>query len=183
MARVALDDPTLIPPPGPAEIAEAVIGLCNMAPVTPEPTPQLISTYNADAAVEVVAGGLLAFAEKRNNDKSLKLLPWRGYALRLAEGLHNWQPLFDQDYDITKPDKFNKTVVPQLLKDFVPDVTLKILFPMQKIDAKGNPDPAVKVDVQWLDKRLTELRSKKDRNTILFAGLKEKTIVFERRKD
>ncbi len=184
LARVVLSDPSLVPPPGPAEIAEAVIGFCNVAPVTPEDPPQFIKEgYNSDAAVEVVAAGLLVVAEKRNNDTALKLLPWRAYALRLAEALHNWQPLFDRDYDITvRPTKYNRDAVPPLVKEMVPEMTLKILHPMEKVDVKGNPDPNAKVDVQWLDKRLTELRSKKDRNTLLFTNLKQTPIVFPPRK-
>src|SRR5262249_5990841 len=48
LVRVCLSDPTLGPAPSPSECAEAVIGLCNMAPVY---MGNPVKNYNPDAVV------------------------------------------------------------------------------------------------------------------------------------
>src|SRR5437764_705212 len=50
LARVIYSDPALSPPPNPAEIAEATLGLCNMSPPA-----KASNSYNADAVADAVA--------------------------------------------------------------------------------------------------------------------------------
>src|SRR5262249_34340883 len=85
LARVIYSDPVITPPPNPAEIAEATLGLCNMSP------PR---GYNEYAAADAVATGIIAFATPRAVDKSDHRYPWRTYAARLTEGLRLWKGVF-----------------------------------------------------------------------------------------
>ncbi|MFM8271743.1 MAG: hypothetical protein ACKODX_05345, partial [Gemmata sp.] len=94
LVRVAMSDPALLPAPGPADAAEAVIGICNMAPVEAKGDKTVPVKYNADVAVEAVTAALVTFAEPRAADPFDRRLPWRTYSLRIAEALRNWRPLF-----------------------------------------------------------------------------------------
>src|SRR6185312_12306117 len=82
LARVVYSDPAINPPPNPAEIAEATLGLCNMSPPA-----RASQSYNADAAADAVAAGLFAFGKARGTDTTGKLYPWRSYAARLTFAL------------------------------------------------------------------------------------------------
>lgn len=180
LARVALSDPALVPAPGPADTAEAVIGICNMAPVAVKrdggaPVPL---KYNADAALEAVNAGLITFASPRAADAGDRRLPWRTYSLRIAEAVRNWRPLFDPDFDVTKPSSFDVTRVPAVVEEFYKDVIPKVLAPMDRVDGSGRPDVGAKVDIEGLRNRLAQLRANPKRSTTLLAGVAATSIEF-----
>lgn len=179
LVRVALADPNLVPTPGPAEAAEAAIGLCNMAPVAEQLKGGFrpVKEYNSDVAVEAVTTALLTFSKPRANpfDRSL---PWRTYAARLAEGLRNWRPLFDPDFEPAQPNKYNPALVPPGVEGLVRDVIPMVLAPMDKVTFDGKPDTTATVDVPKLQKRLSEMQARPKRNTQLFAGVAETSIEF-----
>lgn len=168
LARVALSDPALVPAPGPAECAEAVIGICNMAP------PQ--KGYNVDVAAEAVVAGLYTFAAPRAANFTDRSLPWRNYALRLGEALYKWRPLFDQTYDITKPTVFDPQSVPALVEDVYKEAAPRVLARIEKAD------PAVNVDINVLRERLKLIRDNPKRNTTMFAGVPQTSVTFAPKK-
>jgi hypothetical protein len=168
LARVALSDPALVPAPGPAECAEAVIGICNMAPPP--------KGYNVDVATEAVVAGLYTFAAPRAANFTDRTLPWRSYALRLGEALYKWRPLFDQTYDITKPTVFDPQSVPALVEDVYKEAAPRVLARIEKAD------PAVNVDINVLRERLKLIRENPKRNTTLFAGVPQTSVDFAPKK-
>jgi hypothetical protein len=183
LARVALADPALVPAPGPAEAAEAAIGLCTMAPVTVGMSPRRpVKEYNTEVAVEAVTAALITFASPRAANAADRTLPWRSYALRTAEALHNWRPLFDPDFDPTRPTKYNPELVPPLVNELYKEVLPNVLAPMDKVDVTGKPDVTATVRIEELRKRLAELRANPKRKTTLFEGHQETTIDFARKK-
>ncbi|MBP3954641.1 hypothetical protein J8F10_05005 [Gemmata sp. G18] len=178
LARVALSDPALVPAPGPADAGEAVIGLCNMAPVELKNGRAVPMKYNADAAVEAITAGLITFAEPRASDAFDRRLPWRSYGLRIAEAMRNWRPLFDPDFDPTQPNKFNASSVPPVVDDLFKDVVPNVLAPMDKVDSSGKPDIGSKVDIEGLRRRLSAIRENPKRSTTLLPDNKQTAIDF-----
>jgi hypothetical protein len=173
LVRVAMRDPSLVPEPGPSECAEAAIGICNMAPVTVTVTPRrVIKEFNSEVAVEAVTSALITFAGPRAAKADDRSLPWRSYATRLAEALHKWRPLFDPDFDPTRPTQFNDKFVPPLVQETYKEAVPKVLARMDKVDVASQPD------VPMLDTRLNELRKNEKRTTLLFADQKHTTIDF-----
>ncbi|AWM39350.1 hypothetical protein GobsT_23370 [Gemmata obscuriglobus] len=178
LARIALSDPALVPAPGPADAAEAVIGICNMAPVQVKGVRVTPLKYNADAALEAVTAGLITFASPRAADAFDRRLPWRTYSLRIAIAVRNWRPLFDPDFDVTKPSAFDAGRVPAAVEDFYKDTIPKVLAPMDRVDNSGKPDIGAKVDIEGLRSRLTALRANPKRSTTLLAGVAATSIEF-----
>lgn len=178
LARVALSDPALVPAPGPADTAEAVIGICNMAPVEANGIRFKPVKYNADVALEAVTAGLVTFASPRAADAFDRRLSWRSYSLRLAEALRNWRPLFDPDFDVSAPARFDATRVPAIVEDFYKDVVPRVLAPMDRVDSSGKPDIGAKVDIEGLRSRLTAMRGNPNRNTILVLEAPQTSINF-----
>lgn len=178
LCRVALSDPTLVPAPGPADTAEAVIGICNMAPVEAKGDRVNPVKYNADAALEAVNAGLVTFASPRAADAFDRRLPWRTYSLRLAEALRNWRPLFDPDYDVTKPNTYDAARVPKGVEEFYKDTVPKVLAPMDRVDGSGKPDLGAKVDIEGLRSRLNAVRATPNRPLALIPGVPATSIDF-----
>ena len=179
LARVALGDPALVPPAGPAEAAEAAIGICNMAPVERKRDRFVaVREYNADVAVEAVTAALVTFASPRAANAYDKSLPWRTYALRLGMALRDWQPLFDPDYDLIQPTRVETKLIPPAVKDLYNTMGLRILAPMDKVDVAGKPDLSARVDIEWLRKRLADMRADPNRKKLLFTGVPQTSIDF-----
>jgi hypothetical protein len=177
LVRVAMGDPRLVPTPGPAECAEAVMGLCRMAPVQWRGDRIVaVKEYNADVAVEAMTQGLITFASPRATNRTDHSLPWRSYALRIAEAMFKARPLFDPDVDFVRPEKYDPKYVPasfdQLYRFAVPNV----LHPLEEVDVAGSPkgDP----DVPGLRKLLTAMQQNPKRKTVLFEGVPETTVNF-----
>lgn len=168
LARVCLSDPRLILPPSPADCAEAIIGLCNMAPMREDGKP--IKEYNAEAAVEAIVAGLITFAEPRG-DPSDTSLHWRTYGLRISDALNNWRYLFDPLYDPTRPRLFNERAVPPIVNDLIQRVRVAILEPLDRVGPDGKPDPlAGRVQIDSLRQYLQQLRTNPKRNPLLFTN-------------
>jgi hypothetical protein len=180
LVRIAMSDPALVPAPGPAEAAEAAIGICNMAPMVEQLKGgfKQIKEYNSDVAVEAVMNGLATFAKPRAGNPADNTLPWRRYSARFAEALRNWRPLFDPDFEPSAPTKFDAKLVPpgveELNRDFVPI----ILAPMDKVDFAGKADVGARVEIDRLQQRITQMRTRPKRNTLLFAGVPQTTVDF-----
>lgn len=182
LARVALSDPAFVPAPGPADTADAVLGIFNMAPVEVKGDRVKPARYNADAAVEAVTAGLITFAKPRAANAFDRSLPWRSYALRLAEGMRTWRMLFDPDYERATPNKFDATRVPAVVEEFYKEVVPNVLAPMDKVDFNGKPDIGATVAIEALQNRLATIRANPKRGTLLFPNVPRTTIDFARAK-
>lgn len=180
LVRVALSDPNLVPAPGPAEAAEAAIGICNMAPTEEQLKGgfKLIKEYNSDVAIEAVTAALVNFAKPRAANAFDRTLPWRLYAARVGEALRGWRPLFDPDYEISRPTSYNAALIPAGVEELNNVVVPKVLAPMDQVDFQGKPAPGARVDIEGLQSRLNALRNRPKRNTLLFANVPATTIEF-----
>lgn len=176
LVRVAMSDPNLVPAPRSAEVADAVIGLCNMAPFEEQVKGgfRLVKEFNHDVAIEAVTAGLVTFAKPRAANPADNSVRWQWYAAELAGALRDWRLLFDPEYEplLFVASKFNPATVPPgvdvLNNEVVPDV----LAPMQKVDV------TVQVKIVQLQKRFADLRAREKRNTLLFSNVPETTIEF-----
>ncbi|MBX9623560.1 MAG: hypothetical protein K2X82_07075 [Gemmataceae bacterium] len=129
LARVAMSDPALGVPPNPAELAEAVLGLCNMSP------PRALGTEPyAYAMSDAVASGLAALAAPKAQNAADKSIPWRGTAGRLADGLRLWQGVFDPNYNPARPAAANPGLVPPVVAKTAAEAERLVLGPL---DAGG----------------------------------------------
>ncbi|MDB5310708.1 MAG: hypothetical protein JWO38_4910 [Gemmataceae bacterium] len=151
LAQVAVSDPVLAPPPAEAEIAEAVIGICNMTP----PRGQAAQPY-AYAMADAIATGLITFATPRAASPADKSLPWRGYAARLNDALKLWRGLFDANFDPARPTGFAPGVAPKPVEDLAAQAESRVLSPMDgagPIDVKGlrlfRDDKNIRGDSKW----------------------------------
>jgi hypothetical protein len=127
LARVCMLDPTLGPQPTPSECGEAVIGLCNMAPVW-DGAP--VKEFNADAVALAVARGVVNFATPRI-DADNRDLPWTGYAMRMGDAMGGWPALFSFLYDPTKPpNPADADSAPAVVKDLVKRTTNSVTTPL-----------------------------------------------------
>jgi hypothetical protein len=178
LARVCVSDPALVPAPGPADCAEAIIGLCHMAPVY---MGNPIKEYNADAVVEAITVGLITFAKPRTNPAD-RSIPWRGYSARLTDAFRNWIPLFDPLFDATRPTDFNAAAAPARVKELVERAQTAILAPIDKVGLDGKPDLTAAVDVQRLTEFLKQLRDNPKRDPLVFTGVQATSIAVPERK-
>lgn len=141
LARVAMADPTLGVPPAPAEVAEAVIGLCNMSP------PRALGTEPyAYAMADAVATGLVGFASSKFSKAEDKSIAWRGYAGRLADALQLWQAVYDANYSPANPAAVTTDQTPAVVKTLASEAGRRLLGPMEA----GNP-PDLNGFRQYLD--------------------------------
>jgi hypothetical protein len=166
MADTTAIDPVLGPPPTSSERAEAVLGLCNMAPVW-ESEP--IKSFNNDALALAVATGLVHFAGPRT-DPSDKSLPWMGYGLRIAEAMGDWPPIFSFLHNPVKPNPADAQAAPAVVKDVIRRAQTSILAPMTAKDGQ--------VNLQDLRTFITQQLGKKDVN-VLFANQPQMTLPVE----
>jgi hypothetical protein len=170
LVRIAMDDPALVPVPSPGECAEAILGLCNMQPPA--------KGYNADVAVEAVVAGMITFATPRAANVTDRSLPWRSYALRMAEALRNWRPMFDPDFDVLQPTKYDASRIPPSLEEFFNEVVPKVLAPIEKVDFSGKADSTAQVKIEVVRDRLKKFRANPMRSTTLFAGVPATSVEF-----
>lgn len=165
LARVCLSDPALVPAPTPADCAEAVIGVCNMAPMVESKAGTAfvpLKAYNPAAAAEAVAAGLLTFATPRT-DPTNRSLPWQGYSARLGDALRNWGPLFNPAFDPTRAAATAGTP-PQVVSDLAQRAQTAVLAP---IDKGGL---ASRVDIESMRAFLKQLQGNPKRPVELVEG-------------
>jgi hypothetical protein len=178
LVRVAMSDPRLVPAPGPAECAEAAIGLCNMAAWQWKGDSRVpLKNYNAEVAVEAIAQALITFAEPRAGNRNDRTLPWRAYAVRIAEAMTKAKPLYDPDATPPyQPTKYAAQLVPESFERLYRFALPNVLAPLDKVDNKDNP--AADPDVPRLRQFLAAMKQNPKRKTVLFEGVPETTINF-----
>jgi len=170
LARVCMSDPALVPAPSPAECAEAVIGLCNMAPVVGGAP---VKGFNTDSLAEAVTTGLITFAKPRAEKPLDRTLAWRNYSYRLGEAFKNWRPIFDTGFDPTKPTDFNPAPGEKAVGAVIALAQDTILAPIGKIDDNGKLVDGLAVDLTKLRTLLKQLQAKEGRTGLLINGVPE----------
>lgn len=75
VARVAVGDPAISPPPDTAEVGEAVIGMLGISPTR---------GLNTDELLNAVALGTAKFLRAKANDAADKSVPWKLYVARIT---------------------------------------------------------------------------------------------------
>src|SRR5262249_54190521 len=118
LARVAVSDPALVAAPRPDEVAEAIIGICNMDP--PDRTADK-AQYGAGAA-EVIATGILTFRGDSVPNPPRQAVPGRGSATRVLDAVSRWRARLDgavkvqvlniPSFDPDRAGAFNPDAVP-----------------------------------------------------------------------
>jgi hypothetical protein len=178
-----MNDPSLPPLAKPADAAEAVIGICNMAPFVWQIKRFVpVKGYNSEVAAEAVLQGLITFAGPRAANVNDRSLPWRSYSLRVAEALHKWRPLFDALYDPSAtPPRFDPQLIPAHVEDIYKFALPNVLHPIEKVDFQGKPDPAAVVNIQGLAERRDKLRDARKKTTLI-EGVPETSIIFQQPK-
>lgn len=125
LAQVAVQDPAIQPPPSKTEVAEAVIGICNMSP----PRRLADRMPYAQAMADAVASGIVTFSADREAGSAEKSLPWKSYAMRFDESLSNWRTVFNPLYDPRKPT-VNASDVPEPVEKLNNEAKRLVIAPM-----------------------------------------------------
>ena len=168
LAQIAISDPAIVPPPTETEVAEAVIGICNMAP----PTRAADKEPYAYAMADAVATGIATFATRRAAAPLDKSLSWRNYGARISDGLKSWRPLFDPVYNPLKPTAFSAASVPKIVDDLQAEADKRVLVPM--FEANGT------VDVNGL-KQFRDNTLRNDKKWTLSPFLAEPKLTLPKR--
>ena len=152
LAQVATADPAIIPPPSETEVAESVIGLCNMAP----PSKSAEKEPYAYAMADAMLTGITNFATRRAAAPLDKTLAWRSYGARLSDGLKSWKPLFDPAFNPANPKVYSTASVPKVVEDIVTEAESRVLAPMYEnnntvnVNAlRGWRDNTLRGDKKW----------------------------------
>ncbi len=151
LAQIAVSDPTIVPSPSETEIAEAVIGLCNMAP----PSRSAEKEAYAYAMSDAVLTGLTTFATRRAATPLDKTLAWRSYGGRLSDAVKGWRPLFDATFTPTKPNVYSPTAIPKIVETIFAAAEQRVLQPMYEagtVDANALKlfrDNTLRTDKKW----------------------------------
>jgi hypothetical protein len=167
LIRICMSDPTIYPAPTPSECAEAVIGLCNMAPVW-DGAP--VKGFDPDTLAEAVTTGLITFATPRAVNAQDRSLPWRGYAVRINDAFKTWRPLFDPLFEPTQPGKFDTSKTPKVIADLITRTQTAILIPMEKEKGETN------IDLEPLKTYLRTLQEKPNRTGLLIKGIPQTAL-------
>lgn len=134
LAKVALGDPTVQPPPSVKEVGEAALGLMNMT---------VGQEVNADALAYTVAAGATAhFRPRADNTADKKLVDWRASAQRFADAAAKWEEAVSKNPAV--PEQ-GKTAV----KNAVKAISAQLCDPLLKANAQKS-DPDVNEMTQWL---------------------------------
>jgi hypothetical protein len=151
LAQVATADPAIIPPPTETEIAEAVIGLCNMAP----PARSAEKEPFAYAMGDAVLTGITTFATRRAASPLDKTLAWRSYGGRLSDALKGWRPLFDPAFNPAKPNVYSPASIPKVVEAIAAEAENRVLSPMYEAGTvnvnalKQYRDNTLRGDKKW----------------------------------
>lgn len=170
LARVIYSDPAINPPPNPAEIAEAVLGLCNMSSTR---------GYNPDAAADAVATGMIAFATPRaaRPEATNKDHPWRTYAARLTEGVRLWKAVQDPAYDPLRPTA-PTAAPPAVVAEVADEAVRRIFTPIERLTI----DPTVRIDIPGMTDIRNRIRNSPKRSPTMFRDVPATSIDFVPKK-
>jgi hypothetical protein len=170
LARVIYSDPVLNPPPNVSEIVEATLGVCNMSPTR---------GYNTDAAADVVASGVIAFATPRaaRPEAANKDYPWRVYAVRLTDGVRLWKAVQDPAYDPLRPTS-QTAPPPAVVAEVADEAVRRVFVPIERLST----DPTAKVDVPGMADVRGRLRKSPKRSATLFREVPATSLEVAPRK-
>lgn len=126
LARVAVADPAVSPPPSAAEYADAVAGLCGM-------TANAGQTLNVDALADAIAAGSIGFGLAKVQNPGDRSLPWRITASRLAAAF--------ADFKASVNRNAKALAARGLITSVADTVTTAVLAPLEQGGEKGGtPD-------------------------------------------
>ena len=123
LARVAVADTAVSPPPSSAEYADAIAGLCGMS---------LSTTMNVDVLCDAIASGSIGFGLARVANPTDKTIPWRVTASKLRAAFESWKAAMRNN------PKGNSSI--NLINSLADTVTTAVLVPLENPDGKGNPN-------------------------------------------
>jgi hypothetical protein len=143
LAKVAVSDVSIVPAPSPAEVAEAVIGLCGL-----HPTPAL----QIDELGQVLAYGVRLFAGAQVDDRGRSTvdpdtfrpaLPWKTYAARMAAAFNGLKRRTQ-----THPRLRQQQAAVNALADAV---IANITTPIEKDDSSVGGVPSPDTLIRWAE--------------------------------
>lgn len=134
LAKVAISDPTLSLKASPADVAEAVIGLCGMTPTNRD--------IQIDGWAYAIAIGVNSFVQPRLTNNADKSLPWKATAARLNLAMTNLKVLIPNN---TRLNPYRKQ-----LGDLIELTKADILAPLDKDVSGGVNAPTVERLGQWI---------------------------------
>ncbi len=134
LAKVAVSDPSLSLKASPADVAEAVIGLCGMTPTNRD--------IQIDGWAFAIAIGVNNFVQPRLTNNADKSLPWKVTAARLNLAMTNLKVLIPNN---TRLNPFRKQ-----LGDLIELTKADILAPLEKDVLGGVNVPTVERLGQWI---------------------------------
>lgn len=148
LARVAVSDTTLVPPPNSREVIEAVGGLVTAAPTDPELDPLVLGVAIASGVKEYItdkaAGGI--------GDTGPQVQHWRLTGARMKAAFQAWNTTVSK----SKLDKDGKAV----LSEFAQIAITQVFDPLSRQSDKGVVDGLNKEAVEgWLTKRTAEVKA------------------------
>lgn len=161
LARVALSDSSLSPKPGPAETAEAAIGLCGMQPD---------KNFMLDAAADAVATGILTFARTLtmpSEDNAIRVTPWKLYGAKLKAALLAWK---SGTLSNVAPN-----LNPQAAIELVDLAVPSVLNALEREGAAGRTNQGF--EIRKLDQYRQALRANPKTSKLLFRGVEATSLA------
>lgn len=148
LARVAVSDTTIVPPPSPREIIEAVGGLATAAPTDPELDPLVLGVVMArgvsDFVTDKAAGGV--------GEAGPQAQHWKLTGARMKVAFQAW----DVSVGKSKLDKDGKT----LLRELAQLAITQVFDPLSKQSETGVVNGLRKDALdEWLTKRLQDVKA------------------------
>lgn len=148
LARVAVSDATLVPPPSPREVIEAVGGLATAAPTDPEIDPVVLGVVMARGVsvfvTDKAAGGV--------GEPGPQAQLWRLTGARMKSAFLAWDTIISK----SKLDKDGKA----LLREFAQLAVTQVFDPLSKQTDAGVVNGLKKDAVdEWLSKRPADLKA------------------------
>ena len=134
LAKVAVSDPTLSLKASPADVAEAVIGLCGMTPTNRD--------LQIDGWAYAIAIGVNNFVQPRLTNNADKSLPWKTTAARLNMAMTNLKTSI--------PNNLRLRPAKKQLDDLIDLTKADLLTPLEKDVLAGVNVPTVERLGQWI---------------------------------
>jgi hypothetical protein len=149
LAKVAMSDSTLVPPPSQKEVAEAVGGLATAVPTDIELDAAVLSVAMAKGVKDFVTEKVSA---ERKGDTGPQAAHWKLTGARLKDTFTKWEKAVAN----TRIDKASK----DLLREFSQVAITQVFDPLSR-QADNGVVTGLKPEAidEWLTKRMSELKA------------------------
>jgi hypothetical protein len=157
LTRVAASDVSVVPEPSQREIAEALLGIANAAPVDRE------LDLDAQVLSLAMARGVYLFVKDKTDpgepgEGGAVISHWKLYGTKLKSAFEAWDRVISK----SRLDQTSKTVLADLSKTAVTNV----FDPLSKMNESGKANGLNKAEIDgWRAKRLPDLKA-----TALYKG-------------